>query len=176
VSEETNDPSVSPTPDASAIDIEKVRADLERVQRDYLYLRADFDNYKKGAIKERSDLIKYGNERLLVEILGIVDTFQQALATDITPDNVNTFKAGVEMIAKEVQALLSRMGVQKIESTGQPFDPILHEAISSEPTVDTPAGHITRVFKPAYKLHDKVIRTGQVVVAREPETKEDEKG
>ncbi len=144
-----------------------LRSELEKAQKEYLYLRADFDNYKKSAIKERSDLIKYGNERLLIEILNLVDTFDQALSHEITADNFAKFREGMQLLRNEFQAMFGRMGVQKVESHGQPFDPNIHEAISSEPTDQMPAGHVSRVFKPPYKLHDRVIRPGQVVVATE---------
>lgn len=150
--------------------VAQLKADLEKAQRDYLYLRADFDNYKKSAIKERSELLKYGNERLLVEVLNLVDTFDQGLALEITSENFESFSKGMQLVRNEFQTMFGRLGVQKIESQGQPFDPNLHEAISSEPTDTVPAGHVSRVFKPPYKLHDKVIRAGQVVVAREPES------
>lgn len=152
-------------PESQADD--QLKKDLEKCQRDYLYLRADFDNYKRLAIKERSDLVKFGNERLLVEILNMVDTFDQALAMEITAENFVSFRDGMSLLRNEFQSMFGRLGVQKIESHGQPYDPNILEAIASEPTDLVPPGHVCRVFKPAYKLHDRVIRPGQVVVARE---------
>ena len=141
----------------------------ETIKDEYLYLRAEFENFKRQAIKERSDLVKFGNERLIVELLNVLDIFDSALQTDITPESIESFKKGMEMTASELRSLLGRYGVTCIDPSGQPFDPSLHEALSSEPTASVEPGHISQVFKKAYKLHDRVIRPAQVVVAKEPE-------
>jgi molecular chaperone GrpE len=146
----------------------KMHAELEKAKNDYLYLRADFDNYKRSAIKERSDMVKYGCERLIVDLLNVLDTFDHALEMEITPENIGSFKEGVEMLRAEFQNTLGRHGVTALQAMGQPFDPNYHEALSSEPTSEIPAGHISKVFKNAYKLHDRLIRPAQVVVAMEP--------
>lgn len=147
---------------------------LEKAKNDYLYLRADFDNFKKAAIKERSDLMKYGSERLITELLNVIDTFDQALSLEITPENTASFRQGIEMLRSEFSNVLERHGVRPIESKGQPFDPSIHEALSAEPTDKVKPGHITQEFKKAYKMHDKVIRPAQVVVAKEPEAPSDD--
>lgn len=144
---------------------------LDKAEKDYLYLRAEFDNFKKNAIKERSQLIKYGNERLLVDLLTVVDNFEHALNMEINSENMNSFRDGVELIKVELYNSLAKYGLEKIESKGQAFDPNVHEALSSEPTTEFEPGHISQVFKEAYKLHDKIIRPAQVVVAKEPEEK-----
>jgi molecular chaperone GrpE len=146
--------------------------EVEQLKKDYLYLRADFDNYKKSAIKERSDLIRYGTEPLLQQLLVLLDTFDQALALEINSTNVDSFREGIEMLHSEFNNTLSKFGVKAIESEGVAFDPSIHEAITSEPTDAVPDGHISRVLKKAYKLHDRVIRPAQVVVATAPEKKE----
>jgi molecular chaperone GrpE len=137
-------------------------------KNEYLYLKAEFENYKRHNIKERSDLLKFGAERVARDILEVVDNFERALQTKVTPDNIQDFKVGVEMTAKELKDVLAKHGITEVPSEGQPFNPIYHEAISSEPTSAVPAGHVARVFKKPYKLHDKIIRMGQVVVASKP--------
>ncbi len=154
------------------IDVDALAAESEKYKNDYLYLRADFDNYKKSIIKERSDLIKYGSERVFTELLEVLDNFERALELKLTPDNIETYKAGIALTAAELRKVLQRFGVQEIESQGLAFDPSLHEALSSEETDNVAPGHITRVFKKAYKLHDRVIRPAQVVVAKEPAAKQ----
>lgn len=139
----------------------------EKFKNDYLYLRAEFDNYKRNVIKERSELVKYGNERLLVDILNVVDNFERALETKLSADNLATYSKGIEMTYQELKSVLSRFGLSEVAAHGQPFDPNIHEALSSEETEAVKPGHIHRVFKKPYKLHDKVIRPGQVVVAKE---------
>lgn len=151
-----------PQPEASVEEL------LEKAKQDYLYLAADFENFKKNSIKERSDLVKYGNERLLRELLEIVDNFERAIESNASDDSDGGMKSGVEMIFKELMSLLHRFGVKEVECKGSAFDPNLHEALSSEPTEEVPAGHITQVFKKAYKFNDRLLRPAQVVVAIEP--------
>lgn len=147
-----------------------LQSELDKSKRDYLYLLADFDNYRKNAIKERSDLTKFGSERFIRDFLGVFDNFERALETEVTPENLASFKDGVNMIAAELRSLLQRFGVEEVKSEGQPFDPAKHEALSSEPRDDMPAGSVARVFKKAYKMHDKLIRPAQVTVSTAPPT------
>ena len=145
---------------------EALKAEAEKFKNDYLYLRAEFDNFKRQTIKERSDLRKYGAERLVIDLLNILDIFETALATDITPEGIATFRKGIEMTAAELRTVLNRHGVEEVGASGKPFDPSVHEALSSEETNEFPAGTVTRVFKKPYRLFDRVIRPGQVMVAK----------
>ncbi len=140
----------------------------EKLKSEYLYLRADFDNYKKHVIKERADLLKYGSERLLVELLGVLDNFERALETKVSPENLETYSKGVSMTAAELRSTLQRHGIQETPCLGVQFDPMTHEALGSEHSSEYANGHISRVFKKPYKLHDKLIRPGQVVVSKGP--------
>lgn len=148
--------------------MEELKAQLEKAKNDFLYLRAEFDTYKRNAIKERSEMQKYGAEKVLVEVLSILDNFERALAVKVSPENLGVFVKGIEMTAQEIKGLISKFGVAEIPSHGQPFNPSHHEALSSEDSHEIPEGHVSRVFKKPYKLHDKVIRPGQVVVAKKP--------
>lgn len=150
-----------------------LQTQIDQLRKDYLYLGADFENYKKQAIKERSDLVRYGLERFARDLLEIVDNFERALAVDPTPENQAVFRDGVTLIHRELQSLLSRNGVQEINPVGQPFDPASHEALTSEETKEYAPGSISRVFKKAYRLHDRLIRPAQVVVAKAPTEKKD---
>lgn len=150
-------------------EIKKLQEQSEKYKNDYLYLRAEFENYKRNAIKERSEALKYGSERIVNDILGIADNFERALQVKVSPETMNNFVQGVEMTANELKAVLQRNGVTEVKCEGAAFDPNFMEALSSEPTNEVPPGHVARVFKKAYKLHDKVIRPAQVVVAKKPE-------
>ncbi len=171
MSEENNSQNTPPTnenQDATS-DVQKLQEQAEKYKNDFLYLRAEFENYKRNAIKERSDLLKYGGERFIRDLLDVVDNFERALQMNVNAENFTSFKQGVEMTATELNSLLQRHNVTEVPSQGAPFDPTVHEALSSEATDQMAPGHISRVFKKPYKLHDKVIRTGQVVVAKKPE-------
>ncbi len=160
--------------EAMAADAAEKKTELQLAQEDsakwkneYLYLRAEFENYKKNAIKERSDLLKFGAERVARDVLEVMDNFERALEIKISPDTLQSFKTGIELIAKELKEALVKHGIQEVPSHALPFNPMHHEAISSEATAMVPIGHVARVFKKPYKLHDKIIRMGQVVVATE---------
>lgn len=156
----------SPTEELQQV-TEEVQNQLDKLKQEYLYLRAEFDTYRRNAIKERADLLKYGSERLAQDLLGVLDNFERALETKATPDNLESYVQGVQMTAKELQATLTKHGIEEVPTLGETFDPSVHEALTSEETDEIPPGHISRVFKKAYKMHDKVIRPAQVVVAKE---------
>jgi molecular chaperone GrpE len=154
-----------PTP-IPADSVAEAKAEVDKWKNEYLYLRAEFENFKKQVIKERSDLRKYGSERMVSDLLGVLDIFETALATEASAENSANFRKGIEMTATEMRNVLNRHGVTEIASQGLPFDPAHHEALSSEESAEIAPGSITRVFKKPYKLHDRVVRPGQVVVAK----------
>jgi molecular chaperone GrpE len=169
VSENNSDGKGSAAPETAApSETEELKAQVEKYKNDYLYLRAEFDNYRRNVIKERADLIKYGCERLVVDVLGVLDNFERALEVKPNAENLATYSKGIEMTQTELKNVLQKYGVSEVQSKGLPFDPSVHEALSSEETSEVKPGFISRVFKKPYKLHDKVIRPGQVVVAKEP--------
>ncbi|MCB0419796.1 MAG: nucleotide exchange factor GrpE [Bdellovibrionales bacterium] len=156
-------------------ELDELREELEKSKNEYLYLQAEYENHRRQAIKERSDLLKYGAEHLVRDLLNVVDIFDMALQTDVTPENFDQFRKGVEMTSKELLNCFERHGIKKLESHGKPFDPQVHEALSSEATDQIAAGHVHRVHKDAFKLHDRVIRPAQVVVAKEPSEEDKDK-
>lgn len=162
-----NEPQTTPS---ASNDAEKFKAEAEKFKNEYLYLRADFDNYKKNVIKERSDYMKYGSERVFVELLEVFDNFERALSFEVKPENLQSFVQGVKMIQDEIKQLLGRFGVSELPSEGAKFDPNIHNALSTEPTDKVSPGCISQVLKKPYKLHDRVIRPGQVIIAEQPKT------
>jgi molecular chaperone GrpE len=161
------DPALSvQSQNSDSADIDGLKAELEKARKDFLYLYAEFENYKKNSIKERSDLRKYGAERLVVDLLNVVDIFETALSLENSIENAAAFRKGIEMTAHELKQTLARNGVEEQPALGAAFNPLMHEALSSEETTDFPEGHISRVFKKPFKLHDRLVRPAQVVVAR----------
>lgn len=153
---------------ATKSELELAADEAAKWKKEFLYLKAEFENYKRNSIKERSELLKFGAERVSRDILDVVDNFERALQVKLSPETLQTFKVGIEMTAKELKEVLAKHGIQEVPSEGLAFNPAHHEAISSEPSSTVPAGHVARVFKKPYKLHDKIIRMGQVVVAANP--------
>lgn len=156
----------NPKVDSEHAELQAAKELADKYKNDFLYLRAEFENYKRNAIKERSDLLKYAGERLAVDLLDVVDNFERALEIPVTAENFQDFKKGVELISANLKSLLQKHNINEVPALGSPFDPTFHEALSSEETADFQSGCISRVFKKPYKFHEKVIRIGQVVVAK----------
>jgi len=129
---------------------------------------ADFDNFRKRSERERQETRKYALLEPLRDFLEIVDNLGLALSAAGSADDL---KRGVEMIHRQMQELLRRLGVQEIEALNQPFDPALHEAVQREedPTVKTPT--VVGELRRGYKLHDRLLRPSMVKVAVPSETK-----
>ena len=129
---------------------------------------ADFDNFRKRSERERQETRKYALLEPLRDFLEIVDNLGLALSAAGSADDL---KRGVEMIHRQMQELLRRLGVQEIEALNQPFDPALHEAVQREedPTVKTPT--VVGELRRGYRLHDRLLRPTMVKVAVPSETK-----
>lgn len=149
---------------------EELSAQLQKAQNDLLYAKADFENYKKRVIREQSELRKYGSEHLIRSLLDIMDNFERALELEVTPENIKSFSEGMKMLHNEFKTVLNRFGVSEIDSQGKPFDPNIHEAMGTESTSEVPSGHVFKTFTKPYKLHDKIVRHGRVIVSVEPKT------
>ncbi len=133
----------------------------------YLRLMADFDNYRKRTIKEKADLIKNASERLIVELLPIVDNFERALQTMQDAEDLNSLKEGVELIYNQLTSMMSKNGVKVIETENLPLDTELHEAITTIPA-PTPElkDKIIDCTTKGYTMNEKVIRHAKVVVGQ----------
>ncbi len=147
--------------------------ELEKCKSDLLYLGAEFENYKRHAIRERSEAIKYGAERFARDLVEVIDNFERALAMEVTPENLSTFREGIAMTHKAFGTLLQKHGVQEVNPVGQPFDPATQEALTSEETDEVAPGSVSRVFRKAYRLHERLLRPAQVVVAKAPTEKKE---
>ncbi len=155
-------------PSVHLVEIEKYKKELEQYKKDFLYLKAEFDNYKKRTLYERSELQKYASEFLAIEILEVVDIFERALSFKIDSQNIQSFADGIKMVYSSFLNALEKQGIEEISILGKAFDPNLCNALSKESTNSVPPEHISQVIKKCYKLHDKIIRFGQVIVAQKP--------
>ena len=131
----------------------------------YLYLYADFENYKKRAIKERSELVKYGNESLIRDLLSVVDNLERALDASKSSKENNALTEGVRMVAEEFKQVLTRFGVVPIDTVGRKFDPEKHEAVSQEQTDAHEPGTVTKEHVKGYTLNGRLLRPAKVVVS-----------
>lgn len=128
-------------------------------------LQAEFDNYRKRTLKEKTEIIKYASERLVGELLPVLDNFERAAsAAQINPD-FTSFSQGVEMILRQLQTALSKEGLKAMETVGQPFDPNLHDAVLRVDSEEHPENTVVEELQKGYFLKEKVLRPSMVKVS-----------
>ena len=155
-------------------ELESLRARLQtkeeevaKEKKEYMFLMAEFDNFRKRTLRERSELIKNASEKALQGILPIVDDFERGLDAIKDSSDAEAVKEGMALIYNKLVKYLSDNGVKAMESTGAEFDPDLHEAVAMVPAdADTTAGKIKDTVQKGYTLNDKVLRHAKVVVAQ----------
>ncbi len=150
--------------------------DLERAVQEaasnyekYLRAVADLENYKKRAEKERIELKKYANEKLLLEVLPVTDNLQRALdhVDGDEPNNLASLTEGVSMTIDQLFKVLAQFGLTEVKAVGEKFDPEFHHAISHDNTTDAEPGTIVSVFQKGYILKGRLIRPAMVSVAND---------
>lgn len=122
-------------------------------------VQAEFDNYKKRAQREKEDIVKYANQRLLSDLLLVFDDFERALASQCSEEQL---REGIHKIRENLATLMAENGLKEIPSNGR-FDPTIHEALAVGEGED---GTILEVFQKGYYLGDKVLRCSKVMVAK----------
>lgn len=146
-------------------EIESLNEEVSELKDKNLRLMAEFDNFRKRSLKERSDLIKYGGEDVLKNILPLIDDFERALQAMESASDVEAVKEGVDLIYTKFLAFLEENGVQEIKTENEIFDTDLHEAVTTFPVEDEDAkGKIIDCVSKGYTLNEKVIRFAKVVV------------
>ena len=151
--------------------VEKERAKSEDYLRRLQYLQADFENYRKRVEKEMSDNRQFGNQRLLSEIIVVNDELELALREARGSNENPTIVEGVAMVHKRLQSILSKEGVEKIQSLGSKFNPDLHDA-ALRVVSDEEEGTIVEEIRQGYTLKGKVLRPSIVKVAENPAERE----
>jgi len=133
----------------------------EELQTRYLRLAADFQNYKRRVEKERNDIYAYANEKLMAELLNVIDNFDRALAVESIDAGM---KEGMLMIFSQFKDVLEKSGLEEIPAEGEDFDPNCHHAVQTESSDVLHSGQIAKVLQKGYSLNKKVIRPSMVIV------------
>jgi len=156
----------------TAAQIEELKTRAAKADENWerlLRTTADFENFKKRAVREREDAVKYANESLIKKVVPVLDNFEMALAAAQNQAAApQSLQAGVAMIHQQLRNLLLETGLEEVDATGKAFDPNWHEAVSQQDSVDVPEGHILQQLRKGYKLRDRLIRAATVVVAKKP--------
>ena len=150
-------------------DKDRLTSELQEINDKYVRLYAEFENYKKRINKDKEELVRYGNESLIFELLPVIDNLEMALKHSSHDLNTGIVQ-GVEITLKELQRVLEKFGLSPIDASGKPFDPAVHHAITQVERDDVAEKTLVEEFRKGYILWDKVLRPSLVAVSKKPFT------
>lgn len=152
-----------------ATDVEQKTSETESLAKDYLdklqRTMAEYDNFRKRTIKEKSQMYENGAKEVFEKIIPIVDNFDRALTSISEEEKGTSFAQGIEMIYKQLIGTLNNLGVEEMDALHKEFDPNLHHAVSHEENEAFGANEIIEVFQKGYMFKDRVLRFSMVRVA-----------
>ncbi len=145
----------------------ELQAQVDKEKKEYLFLAAEFDNYRKRTLKEKAEIIKNGGENVLKGLLPIVDDFERGLKAAETAEDAKSVLEGMTLIYNKLVKYLESMGVKEMNSTGEVFNSDIHEAIAQVPApTEDMKGKVLDTVQKGYMLNDKVLRHAKVAVAQ----------
>lgn len=154
-----------------ASELEAARTSESDAKKALLYLKAEFDNYKKRILREQEQEIKFANEKLIGELLPVVDLLERALGAGTSlqarkeDKEAANFVTGVSLTHRELINVLGRLGVEFIGNVGEKFDPVRHEAITQRPSAEHDEGTVLEVLQKGCLLKGRLLQPAKVVVA-----------
>ena len=128
----------------------------------YMRLMAEFQNFKRRVAREKSDIHAYANEKIVGDLLPVLDNFERALDTE--GGDLEAYAKGMQLIFEQLKKALENAGLEEIKAMDETFDPNVHNAVMTESLEDKEDGTVTNVLQKGYKLKDKVIRPSMVAV------------
>lgn len=162
-----NETSVSEENEENLSETDQLKQQLEASKKEYMFLMAEFDNFRKRTIKEKAEIIRNATEKAMKDLLPVVDDFERGLSAMAETTDAAAVKEGMDLIYNKFIKYLEQNGVKAIESTGTDFDTELHEAIAMVPSPDeSQKGKVIDTVMKGYTLNDKVIRHSKVAVAQ----------
>lgn len=129
-------------------------------------LKAEFENYKRRAERERDEAKKFANEDLLINFAPLIDDIDRALQAAETSTSTDGIVDGIRIMRDQFMNKLKAAGVEPIGGAGEPFNPEVHEALSMMPSDDVPENHVIQTYQSGFKLNDRLIRAAKVVVSK----------
>ena len=152
-------------PSASEAELQKLRAERDSLLDRLARAQAEFENARRRASKEQQDFRDYAAADAIKSLFPVIDSFERAL--QVRSDSED-FRSGVELIYKQLQDVLGKMGVRAIPAKGEPFDPRYHEAIEMIETTEAPDHAVLEELQRGYKFKDRLLRPAMVKVAKNP--------
>ena len=147
--------------------LEAAKAEIEELKTQMLYKTAEFDNYRKRTLKEKTELILNGGEKAVTAVLPVIDDMERAIENGAKTDDPAVLREGMELIYNKFIKALEGLGVKKIDTTDADFDTDMHEAVAMVPGMgDDKKGKVIDCLQTGYMLNDKVIRHAKVAVGQ----------
>lgn len=143
----------------------KLQEEYDKLNQQYIRLAADFDNYRKRQEAERENLIKFGTENALKNLLEVLDNFERGQKALENVEDCVKVKESFELVHKQVCETLAKLGLEEIKAIGEEFDPNFHEAVMQTPSSEHPENTVIAELQKGYKLGDKVLRPTLVNVS-----------
>jgi len=151
--------------DLESLILEKEKTAKENYDK-YLRALADLENYKKRAVRDKQDAIKYGNETLIKDLLPLIDGMDRALECAEKSDDFESFREGLKMLQGQLCGCLQKHGVETIDASGQLFDPNIHEALMQVESAEHEANQVVTQMEKGYLLNGRLIRPAKVCVCK----------
>lgn len=166
-SQEVEENELNESSEETISELDQLTNDLNESKDKYLRLYAEFENFKKRTVKEKLELMKNAAQDTISNLLPVLDDFDRAKQSAEDDDSKESFSDGVTLVYNKLHSSLSNLGVTPMESTGEVFDPELHEAVTEIPVPDeSMKGKIVDTVLTGYYLNDKIIRYAKVVVGK----------
>ncbi len=146
---------------------EELLEKLLEAEKRYLYLRADFENYKRNVEKERAEMSEKGKEEVLSDLFGILELLERAIESARRQDIDSSVLEGLELVRKQAEKILQKHQIERIPTLGEKFNPEVHEAIGVQPAQNCEPGTILFEYEPGFIRQGKLLKPAKVVVAKE---------
>jgi len=145
-------------------ELDAAKAELAQLREDSLRERADLENQRKRLERERDMARKFANERLLGELLPVIDSLEAGL--NVPGDTAQHLREGMELTLRQLLKVVTDNGLVAVDPAGQPFNPDQHQAMSMVPSADVEPGHVVQVYQKGWLLNDRLLRPALVVVSQ----------
>jgi molecular chaperone GrpE len=149
-------------------DVDRLQMELADAKDRALRAQAELENFRKRNRRDTEEQLRYANAGLMRDLLPAIDNLRRAIVSASKTGESGSVVDGVQMVADQLEAILSKHHCRRIDAAGAAFDPNQHEAAMQQPSDAVPAGHVAAVLQEGYLLHDRVLRPAQVIVSSGP--------
>ena len=165
VEAETAEPAEEPAPEDQEDELAKAKAEAAEMRDQYLRLQAEWDNFRKRTAAERESEKVRASEKLVKDLVPVVDDLERALEHAQQAGDGGSLTAGVEAVTNKFLQILSKHKVEQIKAEGEPFDPMRHQAVGTQPDPTVPEETVVNVYQKGYQMGDRVLRPAMVVTS-----------